>query len=225
MVCGTRWVAGKSRITGCGHLKISLRQLVGVLRILDHSARVDDRSIVVGDLRHQAAVYSADQPLLDGLHQPGRLAKYIACVIDVEKTPVERPGVALRALRARNLNRLVVCPVCLVIAGIVIEIGRGEEGQRAAVDDAVAVGSRLRALRGCSRLADRSRSGRRSLRRGGINEIRVKGLRREQPEEHFNILGGGGCARGAFQADAGDRKIVVLVRSRIWIDQKIAIRA
>ena len=82
---------GESGIAGGGDLKIALRQFVGVLRTFDDSAIVDDGSIGTGDLRHQAAMGGAHEPVLDGVG----VAIYVRCVIDVEEAAKERPGVIL----------------------------------------------------------------------------------------------------------------------------------
>ena len=116
-------MAGKSRIPRGSHLHISLRQFVGVARILNHSASVFDWSEFVGDLRHQAVMGAAGKPILDWVaaNWARCIAKFVCCIIDVEETSKERPGVLSAG------NRLVVYSRGIVVSGTVIQIIGGKE--------------------------------------------------------------------------------------------------
>ena len=63
---GNAMGSGESRIAGGRHLEIALRQFVGVLRIFDDSAGVFDWRIEISNLRDEAVVGAAGQPILDG---------------------------------------------------------------------------------------------------------------------------------------------------------------
>ena len=190
---------GETRVPGRGNLEIALRQLVVVLRARDHAATVGDGRVGVCDLRHEAVVGPAREPLLDRL-APDDVAR----IIDVQEAAEEGPDIVLPR---RDDDRLVVGAANSVVRRVFAVVRRREEGKGAAVDIPAHIRAHGRRAHRAGRVGH-VRGVERDGRCRRVDKVGVVRLRGKQAEEYTHARRCR-CPAGRIEADPRDRKVVV----------------